>query len=180
MATTTLLTSEQYLALPDQFDQNGNCIKDELIGGEIVRMPRPSQLHDVIKMNIIEALVTYVRANRRLEIRVLAEAAFVVTEHDTFVPDACVITKSRLNPQEEKYIHRAPDLAIEVVSPTDTAIHLKSKVDTYLANGSPSVWAVFPDAKSVVVYSGDSMREFKGDQLLPDFSVPVASFFDLT
>jgi len=38
MPATALVTSEQYLALPDQFDQNGNRIKDELIGGEIVQM----------------------------------------------------------------------------------------------------------------------------------------------
>ena len=48
--------------------------------------------------------------------------------------------------------------------PDDTAKHLKRKVDAYLQGGSKSVWVVFPDAKSVEVYSGDSMREFKADQ----------------
>jgi Uma2 family endonuclease len=183
MATTTLLTSEQFLAMPDEFDPSGTPTKDELIGGEIVRMPRPSLRHDMIKMNIIAALISYVDAHPQFAVKVLAEAAFIVTERDTFVPDASVIAKARLN-LKDKYIAGPPNLAIEVVSPSETAIHLKTKVDTYLANGSRSVWTVFPDAKSVVVYSGNSMGEYKADQniedpFVPGFSVPVASFFEL-
>jgi Uma2 family endonuclease len=76
-------------------------------------------------------------------------------------------------------------LAIEVVSPEDTAKHLKSNVDAYLAGGSQSVWVVYPDAKSVMVHSKDFVRELKADQkiddpLLPGFSSPVSTFFELT
>jgi Uma2 family endonuclease len=74
---------------------------------------------------------------------------------------------------------------IEVVSPTDKATHLKSKVDTYLLHGSRTVWVVFPDARSVMVHTSDSVRELKADQkiedpLLPGFSIPVSAFFELT
>ena len=162
MPATALLTSEQYLALPDEFDKNGNHVKDELIGGEVVRVSPPSQLHNLIKINIIGVLVQYERAQRKLAVKVLAEMAFIVTSHDTFVPDASVILKSRLNPREHKYITGAPELAVEVVSPTDTATHLKSKVDTYLAGGSQSVWVVYSDARSVMVHTSDSVREFEG------------------
>ncbi len=111
--------------------------------------------------------------------------AFIVTSHDTFVPDASVILRSRLNPRKHKYNTGAPELAVEVVSPTDKAIHLKSKVDTYLAGGSRTVWVVFPDARSVMVHTADSVRELKADQkiedpLLPGFSSPVSAFFELT
>ena len=185
MPATALLTSEQYLALPDEFDRNGNRIKDELIAGEIVRMPPASQLHNVIKANVVEALMGFVQANRHLDVKVVPEMAYVVTGHDTCVPDASVISKSRLNPRKSKYISGAPELAVEVVSPTDKASHLKSKVDAYLANGSQSVWVVFPDSRSVVIHTSSSMRELKSnqileDQLLPGFSVAVSTFFDLT
>ncbi len=48
-----------------------------------------------------------------------------------------------------------------------------------------TVWVVYPDSRSVMVYSGDTVRELKADQkiedpLLPGFSAPVSSFFDLT
>ena len=78
----------------------------------------------------------------------------------------------------------SPDLAIEVVSPSDTVIRFKAKVDAYLQGGSNTVWVVFPESRSVTIYSGGSLRELKGDQmiedaLLPGFSAPVSSFFDL-
>ena len=127
MPATALLTSEQYLALPDEFDKNGNHVKDE---------------------------------------------------------HASVVRRERLS-IDDRIFRGAPELAIEVVSPDDTAKHLKSKVDTYLAGGSQSVWVVFPDARSVMVHTADSVRELKADQkiedpLLPGFSIPVSAFFELT
>jgi Uma2 family endonuclease len=52
MPATAILTSKQYLSLPEAFDQNGNRIKDELIGGEVVKMPPASHRHDRIKNRI--------------------------------------------------------------------------------------------------------------------------------
>ena len=86
---------------------------------------------------------------------------------------------------KQRYTPGAPDLAIEVVSPSDTAAHLKSKVDIYLQGGAKTVWVVYPDARSVTIHSGDSVRELKGEQIiedpmLPGFEAPVSRFFDLT
>ena len=69
MPATALLTSEQYLALPDEFDKSGNHVKDELIGGEIVRMPPPSLVHDLIKNKINEVLLIYLFDNKQLELQ---------------------------------------------------------------------------------------------------------------
>ena len=184
MAATTLLTSEQYLALPDQFDQNGNRIKDELIGGEIVKVPPPSRIHGLIKNQIDQLLIFYLHDRPGLNFKSLVEIGTGISRLDVFVPDVSVIGRDRLG-GEGRIFQGSPDLAIEIVSPYDTAKDLKRKVDAYLQGGSKSVWVVYPDAKSVAIYSGDSMREFKGDQniedsLLPGFSVPVASFFELT
>jgi len=184
MATTTLVTSEQYLAMPDEFDPSGNRIKDELIGGEIVRMPPPSRIHDLIKNKINEILIFYLHARPGVELQSLVEIGTGISKLDVFVPDVSVIRRDRLS-REGRLFQGAPDIAIEIVSPHDTAKHLKRKVDAYLQGGSKSVWVVYPDAKSVEVHSSDSMREFKGNQtiedpLLPGFSAPVASFFELS
>ena len=184
MAATTLLTSEQYLAMPDQFDQSGNRIKDELIGGEIVRMPPPSRVHDLIKNQINRLLLRYLDTRLDLKLESLVEIGTEISKRDVFVPDVSVIRRDRLS-GESRIFQGTPDLAIEIVSPYDTAKHLKRKVDAYLQGGSRSVWVVYPDAKSVAVYSGGSIREFKTDQniedpLLPGFSPLVASFFELT
>ena|ERR1700680_912628 len=184
MATTTLLTSEQYLAMPDEFDQSGNRIKDELIGGEIVKMAPPSRVHDLIKNGINQLLILYLHARPDVKVVSLVEIGTEISKRDVFVPDVSVNRRDRLS-GEGRIFQGTPDLAIEIVSPYDTAKHLKRKVDVYLLGGSKSVWVVYPDAKSVAIYSGDSMREYKGDQniedpLLPGFSAPVASFFELT
>ncbi len=183
MPDTALLTSEQYLALPEEFDQNGNRIKDELIGGEIVKMPPPSRWHDLIKNRINRLLILCLSANPQVHLESLVEMGAEVSKHDTFVPVVSVVKIDRLG-GEDRIFRGAPDLAIEVVSPRDTATHLKSKVDAYLRGDSRTVWVVYPDSRSVMVHSGDTARELKADQkiedqLLPGFSTPVSSFFEL-
>ena len=184
MAATTLLTSDQFLALPEECDQHGNRIKDELIGGEVVKMPPASLVHDLIKNGINELLIEYLRSNRQLGLKTLVETGTQVGELDAFIPDVSVVKRSRLS-GEKRIVQGAPDIAIEVVSPSDTAKHLKRKVDAYLEGGAKSVWIVFPEVRSVMIYTSDSIRELKGDQpitdpLLPGFSSPVAAFFELT
>lgn len=184
MPATALLTSEQFLARPDEYDKNGNRIKDELIGGEVVRMPPPSRLHDRIKNGINRLLILFLYNNPHLSLDSLVEMAAEVSTHDALVPDVSLFQRNRLN--EEGRIQRgAPDIAIEVVSPRDTAAHLKRKVDAYLQGGSKAVWVVFPDSRSVMLHTADSVRELKGSQkiedpLLPGFSTPISEFFELS
>ena len=184
MATTSLLTSEQYLALPEEYDENGNRIKDELIGGEIVRTPPPSSRHDRLKNGINRLLILFLYNNPHLSLDSLVEIAAEVSTHDALVPDVSLIQRNRLT--EDTRIQRgAPDIAVEVVSPRDTAAHLKRKVDAYLQGGSKAVWVVFPDSRSVMVHTADSVHELKGNQkienpLLPGFSIPVSEFFELS
>jgi Uma2 family endonuclease len=62
---------------------------------------------------------------------------------------------------------------------------MKRKVDAYLEGGSKSVWIVYPEARSVMVHTSDSVGELKANQvitdpLLPGFSCPVSDFSQLT
>jgi Uma2 family endonuclease len=185
MAATAVLTSERFLAMPDEFDDSGNEVKRELIAGELVDMPTPSLLHEMIRANILATLMSFVRSNRQLNLWVVPNPGVVATDHDTFIPDASVIARHRLEPGEKRCIMGAPDLAVEVVSPSETATRLKHKVDTYLSSGSQTVWVFFPTSQSVMIHTSDSVREVKTgqfleDSLLPGFSAPVSSFFDLT
>jgi Uma2 family endonuclease len=184
MAATTLLTSDQFLAMPEEFDQHGNRIKDELIGGEVVKMPPASRIHDLIKNRINRLLLRYLDANPNVAMDSLVEIGAQVDELDAFIPDVSVISLRPLL-DENRIVDGAPEIAIEVVSPSDTARHLKRKVDSYLGAGSSSVWIVYPEARSLMVHASDSVRELKrdqpiGDPLLPGFSSAVAAFFELS
>ncbi|HTW66829.1 MAG TPA: Uma2 family endonuclease [Bryobacteraceae bacterium] len=185
MAATTLLTSDQFLALPEEFDQNGNALFRELINGEVVTMPHAAQRHDTIRSNILEALIVYLREHRGLGLKAFPDSQFIVSNNNALIPDLSVLAISRLNTGVQKYVSGAPELAFEVVSPSESAAYLRMKTDAYLANGSRSVWIVFPEVRSVMIYTRDSVRELRGDQpvedaLLPGFSAPVSAFFDLT
>src|ERR1700722_11466121 len=184
MAATSLLTSDQFLALPEEFDQHGNRIKDELIGGEVVKMAFPSLPHDLIKNRINRILTRYLDAHSELPLLSLVEIGVLVSGCDAFAPDVCVVSQNRLS-GTGRIFQGSPELAIEVVSPTDTAKHLKRKVDVYLQGVAKSVWIVFPEARSVMVHTRESVRKLKADDsltdpVLPGFSSPVAAFFELT
>ncbi len=178
------MTSQQFLALPQQYDANGNRIKEELIAGEMVAMATPSQLHDIVRGEINNARAVYLAAHGKVvNLRVYPEPAFQVTEESVLVPDVSVVAVARLRRQGERIISGAPEIAIEAVSPTDTYIHLKSKIRAYLANGSGAVWIAYPEAKSVEAHTAQGVREFSGDaviadELLPEFSQPISAFYE--
>jgi len=181
MPAAAILTSEQYLALPEEFDKNGNRIKDELIAGEVVKMPPPSQLHDRTKNRISRILARFLDARPELAMEALVEIAFQVSKIDTFVSDVCVVRRDRSD-STERIMIGAPDLAIEVVSPTDPAEQVKHKIHAYLNAGSKSAWVVYPASHSIEVYAEGSMGELTANQILedpvlPGFAAPVSEFF---
>jgi len=183
MVTPALLTTETYLAQPEQYDRNGNRIKDELIAGEVRLMAPPSRQHDLIKGETNNVIAVFLAGNRHLKLRVYPEIAFALTEHDTLVPDVSVIEERKILESTGRLLTGAPDIAIEVISPSDTAEHIKAKISAYLANGSKSVWVFYPNDKSIVIHSARGSREIKGgemveDEVLPGFSEPVSRFFE--
>jgi len=164
----TRLTSNEYLALPDEFHPGGERIRDELIDGELVQWPFLPLAHSLVVSNITHILQRYITSRKDLALEVLAFTGFQVSEYDTFAPDVSVVRKQQLD-----------------IEARELMMHLHHKVHAYLANGAESVWVVYPNARSIVVHDCDAIREFKGDEaitepdLLPDFSSPVSKFFEL-
>ena len=79
---------------------------------------------------------------------------------------------------------RAPDIAVEVVSPSNTATDMTRKVSEYLAAGSQRVWAVYPTTRTVSVHRADGTTVAYTDEdvitdeeLLPGFSLPLTEIF---
>ena len=79
----------------------------------------------------------------------------------------------------------APDLAVEVVSPTDAAAEVQRKVREYFDAGAQQAWVVYPDLREVMVFR--SVREsvtlaaadtLDGGALIPGFVCPVAQLFE--
>lgn len=99
-------------------------------------------------------------------------------------PDAAFIRRERLPELTDHFVPVAPDLAVEVLSPSDRLADALAKVAMYLQAGVESVWLVDPAARTVTVFHPDDtiavLREgdtLTGGDTLPGFSLPVSDIF---
>jgi Uma2 family endonuclease len=82
------------------------------------------------------------------------------------------------------FLRGAPDLAVEVLSPSDSPGDVQQKVRDYLDAGARLVWTIAPEARTASVYRASSsarlLREadhLDGEDLLPGLSIPLAELF---
>ncbi len=157
----------------------------ELIHGKVVKMSPTGYLHGSIARRVAAILGAHVDSKRLGDV-VGAETGFVLAEDTMRGADAAFIGREKLAQisEPDKYLPFAPDIAIEVVSPNDTAREIKQKVSMYLNAGTPLVWIVYPSDQSVVVHYPDGTSKtiadtqiLDGGDILPDFSVQVSAFF---
>ncbi len=170
------MTLEEFLAT----DVDGY----EYVKGELVPMPGTSITHGIISINIIRCLDSPVHENK-LGRLLPSETAFKVGER-VLKPDIAFLSAARLAEIEDraKGSPIPPDLAIEVISPSDTLSRIVGKVFAYLDAGTRVVWIIEPDSKTVLVYQSETdikilTREdtLTGGDVVPGFSCPVAQLF---
>ena len=99
-------------------------------------------------------------------------------------PDVGFVQSSRLQTTNKYYIG-APDLAIEITSPADTASEIQIKIDEYFTYGTQQVWQVYPESQQIIVYlpNGTSQKygindTLDGGELLSGFTLDVSKVFE--
>jgi Uma2 family endonuclease len=111
---------------------------------------------------------------------------FPWTTGDVRMPDVSYISAGRVKKFPARgWLDIPPDLAVEVVSPTDSATTVHNKAVDYIRAGVPLVWVIFPDRRTVeVLRAQEPLRQvfqesdtLTGGEILPGFSVPVAELF---
>jgi len=140
----------------------------EYSDGIIEPMPNNDSVHDVIKFRLATALA------RRLPEPALVgnEMAFDVASGYVRHPDVAVLLEPPPMVEHAK-VQGAPDLAIEIVSESDTAEKLDERIELYLANGAKSVWVVWPHSRRVDVHQpGEIIRRYRGGILTGEEPVP--------
>jgi Uma2 family endonuclease len=176
MATKTLLTVEEFLRLPEPLD----C-SYELVEGELITVSPRMFLHNQLRDNLLVLLITFVEAHRLGT--VVSEQPFHLFGNTVRVPDVAFVRSGRTLPLD-KLPEGAPDLAIEVISPTNTLREMDQKVSDFFAAGSTRVWLVYPEHREVYVHGLSGVVRRRGDEtledpeLLPGFSVKVSSLFE--
>lgn len=167
---------EQFAALPDNADKRLEWIGGEIV--EVVSNNTPSE----IAARIMVLLGLFVLSNK-LGRLMGADGGYMV-QGERYIPDVSFISFKK-QPQRSTHTWNlnAPDLAVEVVSPSDNIPLLMIKVANYLAAGT-LVWVVYPDERTVHVFApGDNPRilhesdTLDGGQVLPGLKLAVEDVF---
>ena len=178
MVATRRVTVEEFSEMPLQGIW-------ELVDGEPIELSPAAGRSGWISANIVALLANHVRPSR-LGWAFSAETGFVLFNDRQTVrsPDAAVVLRDRLAAPPDNFVPLAPDLAVEVLSPSDRMVDAMSKVTMYLQAGVRLVWLVDPATLTVTVFRPDAAPRTiaEGDTLdcgdvLPGFSVPVDEIF---
>ncbi len=181
-ATGLKMTAEELLCLPDR------GVRYELIAGELHEMPPAGGEHGFVGG----------RANRRRgafldqhpevggELFTSDTGFRLSRDPDTVrAADSAYVTAERLNlARVPGYPEMAPDLAVEVVSPNDTAREIQSKVEEWLRAGCRLVWVLYPQTSTATAYQPDGAARLlhtddtlAGEPVLPGFACRVGELF---
>jgi Uma2 family endonuclease len=184
-----LVTAEEFWEMQSLFPHE----RTELVNGKVIRMTPAGGEHGVEALGIGALLWNYVRKKRN-GIACAAETGFRLDNSNVRAPDAAFISNARLEANRdqmggklstEKFWPFAPNLAVEVVSPSDNAQDVAAKVRDWFAGGTQMVWVVYPNERNVHVFAApDTWRVVEangtldGGDVLPSFSCKVKEIFE--
>jgi Uma2 family endonuclease len=183
-STATAITPEPIAAaslVPDDmlYEVVDGQIKEKVVGAREIE----------IATLLIEFLAPFVRAHRLG--KVLGEMIFRINIIKDLQrrPDVAFVSSARW-PIKRRVPDTAvwdlvPDLAIEVISPTNAAVDVQTKIHEYFEAGVRSVWVIYPKQKSIHVYASTTQiqglqlgDELDGGELIPGFRLPLAALFE--
>jgi Uma2 family endonuclease len=188
-------TATEGMTLDEFVQRYGDEGPFELVEGEIVPMTPQVARSGIIAGELFLALATHVKSNGLGQ--VFIEVPFVTAVEANWVagsrvPDVMFVRAERMaelsaaDPEwESKPLIIVPDLAVEIVSPTDRLSDVSKKIAGYLQDGVRLVWLVEPDMQTVTIYTPGSKQLTRlssediltGADLIPGFEMPVAKLF---
>ena len=178
MGTQTLITAAQFAQLPPEETEDR-----ELVDGELVALSSANFDHSLIKDFVVTSLRIYLRTN---------PVAAIGSEIDCELSDAVIRrpdialflnATGRTVPRKQVPIPFAPDIAIEVLSPSEAAVDINRKVREYETAGCKEVWVIDKENGEVFLYTADGDRRLRTGAkltslLLPGFELPVAEILN--
>jgi Uma2 family endonuclease len=179
MATVpAMFTYEDLQKMPD----DGR--RYELIGGEIVVSPSPSRAHQQLVLRLVIQLQAFVEAHRLGEV-ILAPFDVRFSPHDVVEPDVLFVSRERLAILGNTYVDGAPDLVIEILSPSTRGRDEGEKLSLYAASGVREYWLVDPANKSFRALAIDADRyrlippagSVVGSRVLPGLEIDAEALF---
>jgi Uma2 family endonuclease len=159
----------------------------ELLHGEVHVTPAPGTRHQFSVQNLAMSLGPHVIKNNLGEV-LTAPLDVRLGEDTVFEPDLIFISNARAGIIQENWIEGAPDLVVEVLSPSTAAYDRARKLAVYAEAGVPNAWFLDPQIKTVEVLKLQGKKYFvdtilAGDQVLtsnlfPGWQLPLRDLFD--
>lgn len=174
------LTLAQFLARPETEPAS------EYACGEVMQKPMPTNAHGILQLYIGMLLFQFLTRSRLGRVRTEWRCIFgPAGREQTFVPDVVYASFERLPPvnaNEQAYLTVAPDLAVEILSPNESASRFARKLRFYLLHGVRLVWVVDPETQTITSYTPGPTEErvldagdmLNGGDVLPGFEASVA------
>jgi Uma2 family endonuclease len=177
--TTHLVTVEEFRRLPE----DSGPVYHELRHGQVIAVTRPKHRHYRIQRRLSRLLEDAAPPDSEVGI----EFAFrPLPDYELRVADVAYVNPRRAGSiAPDDNLHGAPDLVVEVLSPSNTKIEIKEKEQLCLVNGCLEFWLVDPDRRVVTVSTADGRQttyiggESISSSLLGDAaSIPVDAIFE--
>jgi Uma2 family endonuclease len=187
MSAVLETTVEKPVTVEDFYEIAFEGFRGELVGGELKETMPTSILHGIIAGRIAIILGFFVLQNKLGEV-LTAETGFrlFVDKKTVRVPDVSFLSNEKLAEIKNvnKFYDGTPDLAIEVISPSETYNDVQGKLEDYLSAGVKMVWIIRPENKIVTTYRTLSdfkilreNEELNGEDLLPNFKCNLTDIF---
>ncbi len=161
----------------------------EVVDGEVVENPPMGAMESILASLLQDLMGTIARSNGLG--RVVTETLFCIDRARNLKrrPDLAFVSTARWPlrqpaPRTEAW-DVVPDLAVEVVSKSNTADQIAMKIDEYFQAGVSAVWVIYPGTTKIYVYDSPTRVSvlqrgdvLDGGTLLPDFRVALSALFD--
>ena len=159
----------------------------ELVKGKLYEMAPAGGRHGRVAMRIGTLLNAYVESTGLGQV-FAAETGFILQRNPDTVraPDAAFVAQGRMPPGEtpDGYLALAPDLAVEVISPTDRPRDIREKVADWLNAGTRLVWVIYPSSRTTTVHRPPGTVEeleeadtLDGADVVPGFTCVLGELF---
>jgi Uma2 family endonuclease len=168
---------------------SGPDAHQELVNGEIIEMAPPGWNHGRLVSLIAHRIEEHVKKHGGGEVAAGDVGVVLNLSYDperVRGADVAFLSAERIAQRKptEKFYSGAPDLAVEVVSPSESSANLQQKVRDYLEAGARLVWVIAPQAKTATVYRTDGTARFlkecdslEGQDVLPGLTIPLEELF---
>jgi len=131
----------------------------QLIEGELIMTPAPGPLHQMISANLFKKLSKFID-EKGIGIVLYSPVDVYLGEKNAYQPDIAFISKEETEIIKEDGIYGAPDLIIEILSPSTAYYDIKKKYRVYERHGVKEYWLVDPEMRGVEVFLLNDKGEF--------------------